>query len=493
MRHILFLFLAALIPVSTCAYDFTAQDRNGNTIYYNRLEDGTAEVTHNGSSNTYAGDIAIPDTVFDGELPRLVTAVGQKAFWASTLASLQLPVTIREIKNSAFNSAKLNTEYLYLPQLERLGATAFYGCLYLNRIIMPSLQQIDEGVRTFTDCYDLREVVLPHLLVRTDSLSPLLFDSNILLEGIRMPANLKTVPQGCFRACWNLRYAILPDSAETIGANAFLGCVWLRSITIPAKVKSIGDTFICGTALTWQGGAYTDINRFGGYYLDGLYPGDNASNQLRTVFFEGRTPPQVTSSTFAYVNKANVSCYVPYEALETYMADSLYRNAFAHILGYRPGISMVEEITLHSASLKWHKDSLVTRYQIHLCHAGDTVAHYLVDSTGTLLSSSPHAPHIHRMTMDTTVTTSDYFVLTVDDLQEGTDYNYDVQGSDVNDVPIYHDQGAFRTLGTESMEQVPFSSQIINHPSSIINNNGLLFIQCNNKRYSITGQLLTDE
>ena len=152
------------------------------------------------------------------------------------------------------------------------------------------------------------------------------------------------------------------------------------------------------------------------------------------------------------------------------------------------GESNVDNITLHSADIRWRKDSLVMRYQIHICHAGDTIAEYVLDSAGTIISSIRKAPEIHRLSMDTTTTTSDYFVLTVDDLDSGTDYNYDIQGTDVNEVTMYHNEGSFRTVGTEGIaplyedDQSPITDKFLH--------NGVLYIRRGDKIYTIHGTIV---
>lgn len=484
-----YLLIALLSATSVFAYDFTALDVNGNTIYYTKIGGDSVEVSNNGSTGAYSGDIVVPDTVSDGTNKYRVTTIGTNAFRQCTLSSLNIPIGIQEIKSGAFYITELHTSF-YLPNLRKTGSSAFYGCKYLTKLQMPNLEEIELGNRTFTDCYDLQEIVLPDELLKTDSLSNLLFDSNIMLKGIKLPSNLKSIPTGCFRACWSLKYVILPDNAESIGDNAFLGCIWLKTITIPKKVKSIGSNFICGTAATWMGGAPTDLDRFGGYYLDGLYPGEPQSNQLNSIYFEGTTPPQVTSTTFANIIKANVTCYVPFEALEAYKADSLYVKAFAAILGYHVGASNVEDITTNSATLKWVPDSAVAQYTISIYTSGKLFRQHIVDGNGNLITNQ-NAPHaVHPMKQDTTQVTDEYYVLTMDDLDEGTDYNYTIEGKDANNAPIYHEEGSFTTTTTEG-----FINAIYTEPnkSRKILRNGQIFILRGENIYTLTGQKVGDQ
>lgn len=485
-KSFLFSVLLLVITLPSRAYDFTASDINGNTIYYTKLGGDSVEVSNNGSTGAYSGDIVIPDNVSDGTSEYRVTTIGANAFRLCTLSSLSVPIGIQEIKNGAFNSSNPHTS-LYLPNLRSIGEGAFYGCKYLKKLQMPNLEEIAAGIRTFTDCYDLEEVVLPDELQKTDNLSALLFDSNIMLKGIKLPSNLRSVPEGCFRACWSLKYAILPDSAESIGTNAFLGCIWLKTITIPKKVKTIGDTFICGTALTWQGGAPTDLDRFGGYYLDGLYPGEKNSNQLNSIYFECTTPPTVTSKTFANIIKKNVTCYVPFESVEAYKADSLYVKAFADIVGYHVGESTVDNITANSAEIRWLGDSTVVRYDIDVYQNNTHFAHFEVNGKGDVESSQYFAPSVYRMPMDTTTSSSDYFVISLESLDSGTDYTYTINGTDAQSSPVYHEEGTFTTLNED---EEGFFDAIADDPrkqARKILRDGQWYILHNDRIYNLNG------
>lgn len=445
MKRIDALFAAVMLAASMWAYDFTALDTNGNTIYYTKIGGDSVEVSNNGNTGTYSGNIVIPDLVTNDASIYRVTTIGANAFKSCTLASLVLPEGIQEIKSGAFNSGNIHAA-LNLPNLKKLGYSAFYGCKYVTKILMPNLQQIAEGNRTFTDCYDLAEVEFPEQLEKTNTLSNLLFDSNILLRGIKLPANLKSVPDGCFRACWSLKYAILPDSAESIGANAFLGCVSLKYITIPAKVQSIGDSFICGHAMDWMRGSPTDTERISnGGVMYGGYPGQSSTNQLNSIYFEGLTPPQVTTKTFANITKDKVTCYVPAEALDAYLAEEAYVNAFAAIKGYHIGESQVDEVTSNSVRIQWLSDPDVVQYTISIYTSGTLWAQYIVDGNGqvtdTVVQPSALIARMPKKKLDSEET----FTISIGGLTVNTTYSYFIEGTDEQQQTIYHEEGHFQT------------------------------------------------
>ena len=102
-KSFLFSVLLLVITLPSRAYDFTASDINGNTIYYTKLGGDSVEVSNNGSTGAYSGDIVIPDNVSDGTSEYRVTTIGANAFRLCTLSSLSVPIGIQEIKNGAFN------------------------------------------------------------------------------------------------------------------------------------------------------------------------------------------------------------------------------------------------------------------------------------------------------------------------------------------------------------------------------------------------------
>lgn len=433
-------FLLILLLSATCAfaYDFTASDANGNTIYYTKLGGDSVEVSNNGSNGTYSGNIVVPDNVLDGTSKYRVTTIGASAFNSCTLSSLYLPHSIQEIKGSAFYNAHVPGE-LYLPNLRTLGGSAFRLCWSLKKVHFPNLKQV--GIGAIADCYDMKEIVLSNDL---QTLNGRFLDSDIMLKYVHLPDKLSAIPDNCFRACWSIQQITIPDSVVSIGNNAFLGCDRLQSITIPKNVKTIGATFIGGTHITtWWGDNWYDPDR--------VYPVDP---RLRSIYFEGTTPPQVTSTTFANIIKDSVTCYVPSEALETYKADSLYVKAFADIRGYHVGASEVGDITESTATLKWLRDSSVVEYTISIFTTDKSLyARYKVDSDGNATEVPLSLPH--KIRKDSTSSSTDFFVLTIKNLTIKTSYIYEITGVDRNAEQVYHEVGSFRTVDPyEALEPI---------------------------------------
>ena len=211
---------------------------------------------------------------------------------------------------------------------------------------------------------------------------------------------------------------------------------------------------------------------------------------MNSIYFEGLTPPQVTTKTFANITKDKVTCYVPEEALTTYKADSLYVKAFAAIKGYHLGDSKVENITSYTAQIKWLPDSAVTQYTIDLYISGTKIAQYIVDGEGNLQSSQRYAPSVNRHKNDTTVNTTDYFVITLDGLNASTTYSYTISGINAARQHIYHEEGVFETK--ESSEGV--FDIIAPEPNKArkVLIDGQIYILRYNKIYTLHGKEITN-
>ena len=94
---------------------------------------------------------------------------------------------------------------------------------------------------------------------------------------------------------------ILPDSITRIGRNAFFPCANLTNIVIPSKVTKI------------------DMQAF------------QYCRNLKTIVVENPTPPEITSNTFADVDKNECVLYVPIGSKSLYK-NARYWNDFNNIL-----------------------------------------------------------------------------------------------------------------------------------------------------------------
>ncbi|MBQ9239169.1 MAG: leucine-rich repeat domain-containing protein [Treponema sp.] len=79
---------------------------------------------------------------------------------------------------------------------------------------------------------------------------PLLQESE-LLETVKLPDTLKTIPDYAFDGCTRLKTIDIPDSVASIGTAAFRNCKKLSSVVVPENVTEIkNETFKVCTAIT---------------------------------------------------------------------------------------------------------------------------------------------------------------------------------------------------------------------------------------------------
>lgn len=132
-RKIYLLFTVLLMMAATSAWADKVQIGN---LYYNLNSDGTATVTYPNESapsqtnpSSYKGDITIPATVDYGGQTYKVTAVGDSAFFYSTITSITFSEGLNTIGNNSFARCK-SIKTVVLPN--SVTQTDFFsGIMYI--------------------------------------------------------------------------------------------------------------------------------------------------------------------------------------------------------------------------------------------------------------------------------------------------------------------------------------------------------------------------
>ena len=425
------------------AYDFTAPDVNGNTIYYNYLGGDSVEVTYKDLSyyvdNTlygYSGDVIIPSTISDSISLFRVTSIGGDAFHnCVNLTSIEIPNSITSIGVTAFVYCSSLTSINMPNSVTNIGYNAFSGCSSLTSVTIPSSVTsigYSSGYYSspFSDCSSLTSIVVELGNATYDSRNNcnaiIETATNTLIAGCKntkIPYSVTSIREFAFVDCSGLTSLTLPTSVTSIKEGAFLRCNSLISIDIPKGVTTIGSR------------AFSNCSK------------------LDTVICRSRTARRLYGennlATFYGISPTAV-LLVPYESLEAYKAIAGYADYFAEIKGF----SDVGEVTDTTATLKWLPDTAVTQYHINVYTSGVHFAQYLVDGNGQLKSLQKFAPSIYHQKLDTTISSTDYFVITLDGLTAGTSYNYTIDGTNSQGAPIYHEEGSFTTLIPHSIDTI---------------------------------------
>ena len=174
---------------------------------------------------------------------------------------------------------------------------------------------------------------------------------------------------------------------------------------------------------------------------------------------------------------------VPQPALEAYTAIEGYTNSFSQIKGF----SDVEDITETTATLKWIPDTAVSQYNINVYTGGVLFAHYEVDSVGQIISSQMFAPSVYQQKMDSTSSSTDVFVISLEGLSAGTDYNYSIVGTNSQGAPIYHEEGSFTTQDEDEEGLFDAIADDPRKQAVKILRDGQLYILRNDRIYNLNG------
>ena len=167
MKKQLLLFVMMVLPFMASAHDIEVTNSDGVTIYYNYINNGTElEVTFRGSyyndySNEYQGNVAIPEEVTYMNRTRMVTSIGNYAFYyCSKLTSVTIPNSVTSIGGWAFEGCSGLTSVTIPNSVTSIELGTFSGCSGLTSITIPnSVEYI--GSYAFYYCSKLTSITIP--------------------------------------------------------------------------------------------------------------------------------------------------------------------------------------------------------------------------------------------------------------------------------------------------------------------------------------------
>ena len=228
------------------------------------------------------GKVVLPDTI---------EMIADNAFASSSLTEIEIPSSVKEIKDYAFDDCAQLKKVVLPEGLSLLGKNAFSSCVSLESISIPnSIRSISSSL--FLNCSALEHVDLPADLESIDGSA---FANCISLEQIDLPKHIRKIATNSFYdarckvdafeytelsgdTCALISYlpagpdiilndsvyikgtlrkvvkiadcvfmekkiekVTLPAFVETIGRSAFSNCKRLVSVVIPSSLKSLGE------------------------------------------------------------------------------------------------------------------------------------------------------------------------------------------------------------------------------------------------------------
>ncbi len=241
VRLLMTALLLFVTSVAANAYDFTAKNDDGVTIYYNITSSNnkTAAVTYGGTSYDsalYSGVVVVPQFVTYNGDTYTVTSIGIGAFYkCSGLTEVTIPNSVITIGEEAFERCSGLTEVTIGNSVTTIGFGAFYKCSGLTEVTIPNSVTYLSG---FLECTGLTKVTIPNSVTEIGSSA---FAGCTGLTGeLTIPNSVTSIGGYAFSGCSGLTEVTIGNSVTSIGSYAFSGCSGLTGeLTIPNSVTSI--------------------------------------------------------------------------------------------------------------------------------------------------------------------------------------------------------------------------------------------------------------
>lgn len=242
------------------------------------------------------------------------------------------------------------SEFKYFEGIVSLSNKAFYNCVNLWKIELPQyLTKFEEGTVNGGSTNGFRgygsfsgtsiaNIVLPKAIKSIGNGAFAYCDE---LKSVKIPNGVSSIESHAFRDCTSLTSVLIPDSVTSIGNSAFSGCASLTSIAIPDSATSIGKyTFSsCSNLATIEIGsgivAIPSGFSMSCSLLTTVIIGENvkeihsgafsACNRLTYIYCKPIAPPQIYYSQYgglSFTNVAGMKIYVPRDSYKNYTSYS---------------------------------------------------------------------------------------------------------------------------------------------------------------------------
>jgi len=281
------------------------------------------------------------------------------------------------------------------------------------------------------------------------------------------PYKVTAIGMEAFRECHGLTKVILPTSITEIQNLAFYECDNLESVIIPGGVSIIYGLAFANCSKLTEVICLADI-------VPALMDSSAFCTKIDTI-------PMPGGDEYNYHEIETLK--VPIKKVAGYKVTPMWKECFKNIVGIDCGTSVVESLKSTYAEIKWKPAEDVVLYTIDVYSGDNLFAQYIVDGEGLEISHQRFAA-IHKA--DTTMNTTDYFVITMDNLTPNTGYSYTIHGTNTLNEQVYQDDGAFKTKSRddEAIESVTRTSSAIRK----VIKDGIMIIEHNGSSYSPSGQ-----
>ena len=465
--------------------------------------------------NIADGVTSIGDNVFD-TYPNITTAtiansvlsIGAYAFTSCPkLSIVTLPENLITIHQCAFNSCTALQTPTLPETLTTIGGQVFYQCHQFSSIEIPrNVSSI--GEQAFSNCSQLTAIHVAEqntayvdidgVLYTKDTSTLVVCPAGIPLMNYEIPTEVAAIASGAFYGCKQFTSISIPHTVTSIGSDAFHYCQQLVSITFPDNLTTIWpntcsnctnlkSVHLPTNATSIKDAAFNVCSSLTEIHIPekvtslGWFSFGNCPD-LDTVYCDAPTPPTLDVQAFEGISEQAV-LVVRFACLASYQADETFTNSFAEITSY----SIPSEISAATASIKWLPDTAAAEYIISVSTADTLYQQYQVDSTGDVVTQLK-LPALRPMPQkkDTTISSTDYFVITLGGLTASTLYTYTIEGKNRMNELVYLEQGSFQTK--DIGEGVSDATAEEPRRARKTVRNGQLLILREEKTYTVQGQ-----
>ena len=245
------------------------------------------------------------------EMPATVEKIYESAFNNSRFEAISIPNSVTEISRNAFCYSAGLTSVTIPESVEEIGIGAFVACGKLTSIGVDARNKIyasDAGLlynrdKTLLHTYPAGrsdDFTVPSFV---KAIGPQAFAGG-LIPSVTIPNTVKTMGDGLFLLCKNLKSAKFSNGLTEIPNNAFYNCFSLTTVELPRSITTIGgDAFnacfdLASITLPFS---VTEI-------------GEKAFKEctgLKELTVEWETPLSVPVNVFEQVNTSDITLFVP--------------------------------------------------------------------------------------------------------------------------------------------------------------------------------------